>query len=253
MARQARKRSETGIYHIMLRGIDKRNTFLDKEDRIKFLEQLFKAKETAEFKLYGYCLMDNHVHLLIQESEEIGTSIKRLTVGYVQWHNNKYARTGHLFQNRYMSEVVETEEYLISVLRYIHQNPVKAKMVKNCTNYLWSSYNEYISVYKEGKPSIDCKLVKSYFIEKESFEEYMNANNKDEHLEYIEVKKHRDEVLKEDLKKEIKTITLKEISMVERNRMIKDIYISTGASIRQLGRVLGIGKNIIEKAIKQDE
>ena len=141
MARQSREKSETGIYHVMIRGIDKRNIFLDKEDKIKFLEKLIQAKEAAKFKLYAYCLMDNHVHLLIQESEEIGTSIKRLTVGYVQWHNNKYARTGHLFQNRYMSEVVETEEYLISVLRYIHQNPVKAKMVKNCTNYLWSSYN----------------------------------------------------------------------------------------------------------------
>ena len=114
----------------------------------------------------------------------------------MQLHNNKYARTGHLFQNRYKREVVESEEYLISVLRHIHQNPVKAKMVNHCMNYIWSSYSQ--------------------------------------HLEYIEVTKYTDEVLKDDLQKEIKILDLKEISMVERNRMIKDIYQSTGASIRQL-------------------
>src|SRR5665647_2361828 len=88
MSRVSRKKSKTGIYHIMLRGIDKRNIFLDNEDRRKFIEKLKIARETAGFRLHGYCLMDNHVHLLIEVNEEIGTSIKRITVGYVQWHNN---------------------------------------------------------------------------------------------------------------------------------------------------------------------
>ncbi|MDF2548906.1 MAG: transposase [Anaerosolibacter sp.] len=100
MARIARVRSKTGIYHIMLRGIDKRNTFLDDEDRMKFIEKLLKAERTAGFKLYGYCLMNNHVHLLIGEQEEIGISIEYITVGCVQWHNNKHEKTGYLFQSR---------------------------------------------------------------------------------------------------------------------------------------------------------
>ncbi|SHK30443.1 transposase, partial [Paramaledivibacter caminithermalis] len=103
MARKRRERSKTGIYHIMLRGIDGRNMFIDNEDREKFIEALFNAKEKGQFLLYGYCLMDNHVHLLIKEGEEVGASIKRMTVSYVQWHNNKYGRTGHLFQNRFKS------------------------------------------------------------------------------------------------------------------------------------------------------
>ncbi|SHK46794.1 transposase, partial [Paramaledivibacter caminithermalis] len=142
MGREKRKRSITGIYHIMLRGIDGQNIFIDDEDREKFMKALFKAK--GQFLLYGYCLMDNHVHLLIKEDEEIGTSIKRITVGCVQWHNNKYGRVGHLFQNRYKSEVVESEFYLLVLLRYIHQNPVKAKIVKTISEYKWSSYNNYI-------------------------------------------------------------------------------------------------------------
>jgi len=123
MARQARKRSSAGVYHVMLRGIDGRDIFIEHEDYCIFIEKLVSAKSNGGFKLYGYCLMDNHVHLLMEEGEEIGTSIKRITVGYVQWHNNKYARTGHLFQNRYNSEVVETEDYLITVLRYTQQSP----------------------------------------------------------------------------------------------------------------------------------
>lgn len=79
MPRSARQKSITGIYHIMLRGIDKRDIFLENEDKMKFLESINKAKETGKFELYGYCLMDNHIHMLIKESEEIGTSVKRIT------------------------------------------------------------------------------------------------------------------------------------------------------------------------------
>lgn len=81
--------------------------------------------------------VDNHVRLLIKEGEEIGESMKRITVGYVQWHNSKYARTGHLFQNRYKSEVVETESYFLSVLRYIHQNLPKANIEKHIDQYFF--------------------------------------------------------------------------------------------------------------------
>ena len=106
MPRYARKRSSTGIYHVMLKGIDGRDIFLDDEDKEKFIENMLKARDKGNFELYAYCLMDNHLHILIKESEGIGTSIKRIAVGYVQWHNNKYGRIGHLFQNRYLSEPV---------------------------------------------------------------------------------------------------------------------------------------------------
>lgn len=250
MARKARDRSETGIYHIMLRGIDKRDIFLDDEDRSKFIEKIIKAKETADFKLYGYCLMDNHVHLLIGESEEVGTSIKRITVGYVQWHNTKHERTGHLFQNRYMSEVVDTESYLINVLRYIHQNPTKAKMTKLPKDYKWSSYQQYLSSYQGNKSWIDVELIKSYFKKQENFEEYMNIESKEEMLEYKPTKKYTDTILKSKIENEFKIKELSEIPKEERDRVIKDIYQHTGVSIRQLARVLGIGKTIVEKALK---
>ena len=250
MARMARTKSKTGIYHIMLRGIDKRNIFLDDEDRAKFIDKLMKAKEVANFKLYGYCLMDNHVHLLLGEGEEIGTSIKRITVGYVQWHNKKYDRTGHLFQNRYMSEVVESEGYLINVLRYIHQNPVKSKMTKLAKNYWWSSYNQYLLAYQDQNSYIDAQLIKSYYSRQNDFEVFMNTMSEEEFLEYKTVKKYSDIMIKTILQKEYDLNRLKEATVDERNQMIRVIYKTTGASIRQLERVIGIGRAIIGKAIK---
>ena len=253
MARQARKRSKTGIYHVMLRGIDKRDIFMDDADRMKFIEKLLKAREIADFKLYGYCLMDNHVHLLIEETEEIGTSIKRITVGYVHWHNSKYGRTGHLFQNRYASEPVETESYIVNVLRYIHQNPVKAKIIKHPACNLWSSYNQYISAYQDQNTHIDFQLIKAYFKEQKDFEEYMNAPNNDECLDYVPVRKYTDAMLRNILQKEINVSSLKDMPLTERDKIVKDLYKGTGVSIRQLGRVLEIGKTIIEKTLKQDK
>ena len=234
----------------MLRGIDKRNIFLDNEDRRKFIEKLKIARETAGFRLHGYCLMDNHVHLLIEENEEIGTSIKRITVGYVQWHNNKHERTGHLFQNRYLSEPVETDAYLLTVLRYIHQNPVKAKITSIPLDYYWSSYNHYISAYQNKISYVDTDMIKAYFKDQETYERFMNTQNIDECLEYNHNLKITDSQLKALLEKEINSNEINEKSRAESNKIIKDVYKQTGASIRQLERVTGISKAVIEKALQ---
>ena len=90
--------------------------------------------------------MTNHVHLLIKErNEDLGIVFRRIGAKYVYWYNHKYKRRGYLFQDRYKSEAVESDEYLLTVLRYIHQNPVKAGISKNVRSYPWSSYNEYIT------------------------------------------------------------------------------------------------------------
>nr|WP_311774044.1 transposase [Metabacillus sp. KUDC1714] len=115
----------------MLRGINRQTIFEDDEDKIKFLVTLKKYKEISKFQLYSYCLMDNHIHLLLKESgETISESIKRISSSYVYWYNNKYERCGLLFQERFKSENVENILYFLTVLRYIHQNPLKAGLAK---------------------------------------------------------------------------------------------------------------------------
>jgi len=251
VARSVRKKSKTGIYHIMLRGIDRRHIFLEDEDREKFLYYLFRAKEIGGFELYGYCLMDNHAHILMKESEELGQSVKRITVGYVQWHNYKYARTGHLFQNRYKSETVEDEKYLIGVARYIHQNPVKAKIVRNAADYKWSSYKDYITCYNGKTIKIDTELMMSYFTTQDSFEDYMNKPNEDKFLEYEVKKKHTDRELKRIISGIIDIESIAKLPKKERDKVINNIYQTTEVSIRQLSRVIDIGRGIVEKAVKR--
>ena len=253
MPRLARERSTTGIYHIMLRGIDKRDIFLDDEDKIKFLDSLSKAKEKGNFELYGYCLMDNHVHLLMKESEEIGTSIKRITVGYVGWHNKKYERTGHLFQNRFLSESVASDKYLLTVLRYIHQNPIKAYMVNKVEDYSYSSFREYYRCYEDKESIIDPELTKDYFKTFEAFHKFMVECNDDECLEYKNNSSYNDATLIELLNNHYNLKGLMGLANVERIKVIKEIYNNENISIRTLSRITGISKTTIENAVKKDK
>ena len=246
MVRTARRKSETGIYHVMLRGIDKRDLFLDEEDYQKFLDYIGKAKKKVEFAVYGYCLMTNHVHLLLKESEgqEIGSIVKRIAVGYAQYHNIKNGRTGHLFQNRFKSEVVESDTYFLTVLRYIHQNPVKAGIVKSIGDYKWSSYNYY---FKDKNELVDTAFPLSLFKDIKQFEIFMNERNEDKCLDYNPPKRYTDRELKELISSIVEINSLQEMDLMTRNKVLKKIKETTGASNRQLARVLNIGRGILEK------
>ena len=102
MPRKARIESKSGIYHIMLRGINRQQIFEDDEDFEKFLWVLKDVKQLSRFKLYGYCLMGNHIHLLLKpENEPLELIFRRIGSKYVYWYNLKYQRTGHLFQDRF--------------------------------------------------------------------------------------------------------------------------------------------------------
>lgn len=129
----------------MLRGVNRQTIFEEEEDRIIFLEILKKYKNISKYQLYSYCLMDNHVHLLLKELEEpLSVTIKRISSSYVYWYNHKYNRSGHLYQERYKSEPVENDAYFLTVLRYIHQNPLKAGLANSVWDSEWTSIQEYV-------------------------------------------------------------------------------------------------------------
>ena len=108
MPRQARKKSANGIYHIILRGINQQQIYEETEDYHKFIGILKDCQVLSGFKLYAYCLMGNHVHMMIKvEGESLEQIIKRIGGRYVYWYNSKYSRVGHLFQDRFKSEPIE--------------------------------------------------------------------------------------------------------------------------------------------------
>ena len=254
MSRKARRKSKTGIYHIMLRGIDKRNIFLDDEDKRKFINNVMKAKERGNFTLYAYCIMNNHVHLLIkEESEPIGKSVKRISIGYIAWHNSKYKRTGHLFEDRFKSEPIETQNSFFRVLRYIHQNPLKAGIVNHVKDYQWSSYRQYINKYNGFNSFIDAELIQSYFRDFEAFKSYNIEKNDDEFLGYNPTRKYNDEKLRRDILDKYEIDKIVNLPPKERNLIIKNIYHEFGVTIVQLSRVMGVGRGIVQRAVKPEK
>lgn len=250
MPRQARKKSSSGIYHIILRGVNKEAIFHDSEDREKFLDTLKFYKNVSEYELFAYCLMDNHVHLLIKEvSDPLQIIIRRFSSSYVIWFNKKYMRCGHLFQERYRSEAVENDRYFLTVLRYIHQNPVKAGIAKRVRDYRWSSFSEYI-----GKPtfvSVDfvfALFADERFLAIDLFSKFINEKNDDECLE---VKSRFTDC---ELVKYIITMGLNEVSELQsyskeqRNAFIKTLKSLDGVTVRQVERVTGIARSVIDRA-----
>jgi len=153
MPRETRKESGTGIYHVMMRGINRQDIFEEQEDYVRMLMNMQQMLEPLDeignrqpplCTFYAYCLMSNHVHLLIKtHQEDIGATIKHLAVMYALYFNRKYSRAGHLFQDRFKSEPVNDMAYFTVLLRYIHQNPVKAGLVERIGDYQWSSWGEY--------------------------------------------------------------------------------------------------------------
>jgi len=247
MPRQARKKSKTGIYHIMLRGINRETIFNNEKDCTKFIYTMQKSKEKSKFEIYGYCLMGNHVHLLLREGKEpLSLIMQRMCSSFVYWYNGEYDRLGHLFQERYKSETVENEAYLITVLRYIHQNPIKAGITDLVSGYKWSSYHEYI----HGKNIIDTEFIFELFASKDDFEIYMNETNEDICLDYKE--KHRitdEEIIKLIEKKYgIKKGLFHLLEKQKKNMILKKLKEKEGITIRQLARVTGASKYMVERA-----
>lgn len=250
MPRQARKRAESGIYHVMLRGIDRQQIFEDRQDYLSFLEILQECRELCGFKLFAYCLMGNHVHILLKvENETLETIFKRIGGRYVYWYNVKYQRVGHLFQDRFKSEPVEDDAYFLTVLRYIHQNPVKAKLCAKPGDYYFSSYADYLCESKTVDTEFALKM-----LPKDEYIRFNNEPNSDSCLDISSVQKHAvtDDQARDIIEKYAHCRTIVEFQDLEVNkkmRYTKKIH-QKGVSIRQICRLTGTSKGMVEKWIK---
>ena len=162
MTRKPRETSLTGIYHVMLRGINRQDIFIDRDDFWKFIKTLHQQVNpkdelgrslTPRCNIYSYCLMPNHIHLLIRnKTESIGSIIKSIAITYAAYFNKRYERVGHLFQDRFKSEPVNDMNYFLTLIRYIHQNPIAGGITKRVEDYPWSSWIEFLTPEKCQMP-----------------------------------------------------------------------------------------------------
>jgi REP element-mobilizing transposase RayT len=223
----------------MLRGINQQSIFEDTEDYLKFLEILEKYKTICQYKVFAYCLMSNHIHLLLKiEDVELDLTMKRLAGSYAQWYNWKYYRKGHVFQDRFRSEPIEDDAYFLTVLRYIHQNPIKAGLASLLEEYQFCSYFDY---FCNESNLLDMDFAFS-ILSKEAFIAFNNQPNADVCLELDSSKSNINDI---DAKKMIKRISncdnvaeFQRLPKEQREKYILKMK-ESGISIRQISRLTG--------------
>lgn len=251
MPRKARIKSRTSVYHVMIRGINRQNLFEENEDYLRFIEILKKCKEISGFKLYAFCLMSNHVHLLLQEGEEpLGLIFKRIGSRYVHWYNEKYQRVGHLFQDRFRSENVEDHSYFLTVLRYIIQNPMKAELEEEPGEYQWSSFTEYVS----GRETItDTEMAIDAAGSKEALVTFLKEKNDDQAMDEKDRPRHiTDDEARRIMNDKTGCTSVADYQMLPLNVqrcLIVELYRS-GASPTQMIRLTGKAKASVYKIIQ---
>jgi len=152
MPRGARILIQDACYHILNRGNQKRSIFLEETDYAECLKIIQHYKRIFFFKIFGYCLMPNHIHLIIQprEPQDLAEIMQRLTQVYTAWFNAKYNKCGHLWQGRFKNMIVNKDAYFLNCISYIEANPVRAGIVKSPGEYSWSSYRSRVFGNKDG-------------------------------------------------------------------------------------------------------
>jgi len=248
----------------MLRGNERKDIFIDKQDKKKFIKTVIQKKADEAFKLYAYCIMDNHVHLVIKEQKEpISRIVKKITTSFAYYFNNKYKRVGHLFQDRYKSETIEDEPYLISVIRYIHNNPEKAGISKK-ERYKWSSYSNYIEILGKTIELPEIKEILEIFSldTKKALKEFINYSNKYEEKNFLEMKKiieseineeNVEEYINEYLKsRSSKKENLKKRENVEeRENLVQQLLRKSNFSRRKIAILIGVNREAVRKVSKE--
>jgi len=149
MARKPRVHYSGAYYHVMLRGNGGMQIFHDLADRETFLDLLQESISRFECRIHAFCLMTNHVHIAIQVSDiSLSKIVQNISFRYTRFFNKKAKRIGHLFQGRYKALLVDADNYLLQLIRYIHLNPLRANMVANLLDYPWSSHFAYLGKLK---------------------------------------------------------------------------------------------------------
>ncbi len=253
MIRPARQISATGCYHIVFRGMNHCHIFEETEDFEKLLTLIAHVKTELNLKLYGFCLLDNHVHLIIQEENpgDIILAMRKVLGPYANWFNRKYFRSGALVANRYKSECVDDERYLVSLIRYIHQNPLVAGITNDMEKYRWSSYKEYTS-QQVKYTDISCVLELFSSDRDEAVREFIEFHRLNEGFSHSLMERPRKS--KADISNEIQSILNgKELDDIcslprqERNEVLAMMK-KQGLSVRQIERMTGISRGIVLRA-----
>ena len=244
MARQARNNTCGCYLHVIVRGIGKQLLFEEPQDYRYFLWLLEKYSKDTFVDVCAYCLMENHVHLLVYDSEgKIPLFMKKLGVSYSYYFNKKYERTGHLFQDRYQSERIDNDEYLFTAFRYILKNP-QAAGISPASQYEWNSYK----LYGDTESFVKTDIFSERFKTKENYREFIEADEDDVCMDISSVRigdNRAKEIIRDKLGCESGT-AIQSFDRENRDNAIR-LLLDNGLSIRQVERLTGISRGVIQK------
>lgn len=246
MPRIPRRFSEYGYMHLMFKGVNGQIIFEERGDYVYFLNLLKKTGIAQDVKICAYCLMGNHVHLLVYDKDKRTPDFMRqLCRTYSLYFNNKYQRKGPLYQNRYTSKPIESENYLLKVFHYILNNPQKAGICQ-AAEYPWSSYEKY------GHPNsfVDTLVLKELIGSREEYEDFIasdftDAEDPTTFMAYTKDDEWAKRIIHDHLRLSSGTI-LQTYNIEARNEALK-LLKEKGLTVRQIERLTGINRNIIQR------
>ncbi len=244
MASGKRGLCEGDLYHVTIRGVGRQLIFEDDADRESMKRRLHELKDDLQIEIHAWCFMENHVHLLLRgPMERISAFMQRLQAGYARYFNKKHDRVGTLFQGRFSSTPIETDEQLLSVVSYIHRNPVEVS--KNFESP-WSSYVEYI-----GSPDLaSTSFVMNAFGDPEAFvafhqNGFVNAPRKPQGRSQLSESQAK--AILSAVLGDLNPYDIRALGKAERNAILRRLK-EAGLSIRQIERATSIGRGIIARA-----
>ena len=258
MPRKPRIMSSTGIYHIILRAVNQHIIFEEDSDYQKFLFVLSDCKKKYDIDIYAYCLMDNHIHMLLYiPPDELSSFFQSLGARFVRWYNSKYFRSGHLFQERFYSSVIENERAFLSTLIYIHNNPVKANMCQYMSEYRWSSIRAF---YGAKNPLVNVEFAYNIAGSKEALLHFF-ASEADSSENSIFENDHREvnHFLTDERALGIfislthlsSTSDVSRLDKMHRNEYVRALR-GKGLTVKQVARLMDISETTVKRLCKMD-
>lgn len=256
MPRQSRKQSETEIYHIMIRGINKEYVFKNNTYKRYFKDGIERSEKSGLFEVISWCIMDNHAHLLVKASlMDLSKAVKIMCLKHAAYYNASENRIGPVFGDRYRSEVVENDVYLLQVLRYIFNNPVKARLVKTPKDYPWSNYNSFLhedSLRKEAKKMSIMALFNHNIA---AFTDFIRQIDKNEYLETKEdLEKYRIEAGQDIIQEYFKSkgiVNEKELRINSEwiDELVQKMLVGSKLTLRQVAKLTGLSVSLVYKKV----
>lgn len=252
MSRKPRSFYSSNFYHVMVQGIEKKDIFYKNKYREKYIELIKENSKKYNIIIISLCVMTNHVHIIIYCEDNVSMSkfMKSINTSYANYYNKIEERVGYVFRNRYLSEPIFDERYLYNCISYVHNNPVKAGMVKRREDYKYSSYNSYL----KHDDLINEKTVKLVFGENIDYVKKYEEINKNSQDIFLDV---NDSLL--EPKDVIKSFYIR-YSIDERDiylsklwlkKLVNELVIKSGLSVRKICELLKVDRTRVRNVLKK--